>query len=114
MQRTTNDPSFVATVEILGSEGTEKVATIRETMRHMMNEKAWCPVVLILEESSITLISSANAIFLEERAHEKERVSIRFLVCRSDSSTILNKERIGAGQHVLKYKHERWHYVRSN
>jgi succinate dehydrogenase / fumarate reductase flavoprotein subunit len=27
--------------QILGSEGTEKVATIRETMKHIMNEKAW-------------------------------------------------------------------------
>jgi succinate dehydrogenase / fumarate reductase flavoprotein subunit len=27
--------------QILGSEGTEKVAAIRETMKHVMNEKAW-------------------------------------------------------------------------
>jgi succinate dehydrogenase / fumarate reductase flavoprotein subunit len=27
--------------QILGSEGTEKVAMIRETMKHIMNEKAW-------------------------------------------------------------------------
>ena len=63
------------------------------------------PLVLNLEECSITLINAANAILFEERAHEKRRVVSKLFVYRSDSSIILDEERIGANQHIHSHKH---------
>lgn len=59
--------------QILGSEGTEKVATIRETMRHMMNEKAWIYRTGDQLESGLKEIRQLKQEFKNIKVEDKSR-----------------------------------------
>jgi succinate dehydrogenase / fumarate reductase flavoprotein subunit len=59
--------------QILGSEGTEKVATIRETMRHMMNEKAWIYRTGDQLESGLREIRQLKQEFKNIKVEDKSR-----------------------------------------
>lgn len=58
---------------ILGSEGTERVATIRETMRHMMNEKAWIYRTGDQLESGLKEIRQLKQKFKNIKVEDKSR-----------------------------------------
>jgi succinate dehydrogenase / fumarate reductase flavoprotein subunit len=59
--------------QILGSEGTERVATIRETMRHMMNEKAWIYRTGDQLESGLKEIRQLKQKFKNIKVEDKSR-----------------------------------------
>jgi len=59
--------------QILGSEGTEKVATIRETMKHLMNEKAWIYRTGDQLESGLKEIRQLKQRFKNIKVEDKSR-----------------------------------------
>ena len=59
--------------KILGSEGTEKVATIRETMKHLMNEKAWIYRTGDQLESGLKEIRQLKQRFKNIKVEDKSR-----------------------------------------
>jgi succinate dehydrogenase / fumarate reductase flavoprotein subunit len=59
--------------DILGNEGTESMATIRNEMRHIMNEKAWIYRTGDLLESGLKEIRQLKQRFKKIKVHDKSR-----------------------------------------
>jgi succinate dehydrogenase / fumarate reductase flavoprotein subunit len=59
--------------DILGNEGTESMATVRNEMRHIMNEKAWIYRTGDLLESGLKEIRQLKQRFKKIKVHDKGR-----------------------------------------